>query len=291
MNTFITSLPLVYINILLAWALWFPVSAGQLSMAVPAFTAVGAYSSSLFSIHQGTGLAWGMVIGAVFGAFAGLPFGLLCTRLRVFGLAVASLGAVEILVTVAQNVSYVGGSVGLIGIATSSIAWPGFIACLAVIAFSVLVFRSRLGRALDMLRHDERLAASVGVSPLQVKLFVLVVSGLVAGIGGSLYAAYTGFIDPSQFSSELIVELFAYVMLGGANSFWGPVAGAAVLTIALQYLAVAGSIRYILFAALLIAVIIVRRDGIISRSARLRRRRLSRAIAPNWQPPDIGGNS
>jgi branched-chain amino acid transport system permease protein len=282
MNTFITSLPLVYIDILLAWALWFPISAGQLSMAVPAFSAVGAYSSSLFSIHQGTGLALGMVIGAVFGACAGLPFGLLCTRLRVFGLAVASLGAVEILVTVVQNVNYLGGSVGLIGIATSSIAWPGFFVCLAVIAFSILVFRSRLGRALDMVRHDERLAASVGVSPLQVKLYVLVVSGLVA---------YTGFIDPSQFSSELIVELFAYVMLGGANSFWGPVCGAAGLTIALQYLAVAGSIRYILFAALLIAVIIVRRDGIISRSARLRRRRLSRAIAPIWRPPDLGGNS
>lgn len=279
MTTFTTSLPLVYINVLLAWSLWFPISAGQLSMAVPAFTAVGAYASSLFSIHQGTGLGLGMVIGAVFGAVAGVPFGLMCARLRIFGLAVATLGVVQIQVTMIQNVNYLGGSVGLIGITTKPIVWPGFILCLVVIAFSALVFRSRLGRVLDMVRHDEHLAASVGVSPLQVKVYVLMVSGLVGGLAGALYAAYTGFIDPSQFSSQLIVELFAYVMLGGANSFWGPVCGAAGLTIALQYLSVAGSIRYILFAAVLLAVIIVRRDGLISRSARLRRWRLSRAIA------------
>jgi len=279
MNTFVTSLPLVYINVLLAWSLWFPISAGQLSMAVPAFSAVGAYASSLLSIHEGTGLSLGIIIGAVAGAAAGVPFGLMCTRLRIFGLAVASLGVVQIQVTVIQNVNYLGGSVGLVGVNTSSVVWPGFICCLVVIGFSALVFRSRQGRALDMVRHDEHLAAAVGVSPLQVKLYVLMVSGLVGGVAGSLYAAYTGFIDPSQFSSQLVVELFAYVMLGGANSFWGPACGAAGLTIALQYLSVAGSIRYILFAAVLIAVIIVRRDGLISRSRLLRRRRLLRYVA------------
>src|SRR5690242_7649404 len=187
----------------MAWALWLPISAGQLSMAVPAFAAVGAYGSALLTIHQGAGLPVGILAGAVLGAAAGVPFGLLCARLRIFGLAVASLGIVQIQVTVVQNLPSLGGSVGLIGVPTSSITWPGLIVTVVVIAFSVLVFRSRLGRALDMVRHNEHLAASVGISPLQVKVFVLIVSGLVGGVAGALYAAYTGFIDPSQFAATL----------------------------------------------------------------------------------------
>jgi branched-chain amino acid transport system permease protein len=278
-NILVTSLPVVYINVLMAWALWFPIAAGQLSMAVPSFSAIGAYSTSLFTIHVANNLALSLLLAGSLGCLFGVPVGLMCARFNEFGLAVATLGIVEIQVIVIQNASWLGGALGLSS-PTSSITWLAFGATIVVLAFSVAVFRGRQGRSLDLLAHSEELTAALGVSPLLLKLYVMMVSGLVGGIAGALYARYVGYLDPSQFDSDLIVQLLAFVVVGGTASYWGPVLGAVSLTLGLQYLSVADSLRYILFGIILIVVIVFRRDGLIFRSSRRRARRLEGLLDP-----------
>ncbi|HET7415411.1 MAG TPA: branched-chain amino acid ABC transporter permease [Arthrobacter sp.] len=278
MTTLVTAFPVVLVACLMAWSLWFPIAAGQLSMAVPAFVGAGAYAAGLLALHVTDNIVVGLALGGAVGAVYGIPFGLVCARLSVFGLAVATLGVVQIQETIVQNASSLGGSVGLIGIPTQSTILPGCLVCVVVIAFSIFVFHGRQGRILDVVRHNEGLAKSIGISPFAVKMYVLMVSGLVAGLAGVLHARYTGFIDPTQFGSALIVQLFAFVMLGGQNSYWGPIAGAATLTFGLQYLAAIGDYRNIAFGAVLVLIIVVRRDGVISRSLALRARRLRRQL-------------
>jgi len=135
-----------------------------------------------------------------------------------------------------------------------------------------------LGRAIDALRQDEVLAGSMGISILGVKVFMLMIASMVGAMSGVLYSRYTGFLDPTQFGLALMTQLFAFVVLGGTGSLWGPLVGAAFLSFALQFLTFAGNQRYILFGLVLIAVMLLRSEGVVPRSLALRKRRLTRYL-------------
>ena len=135
-----------------------------------------------------------------------------------------------------------GGSAGLIGIPTPTVGpvtigdSGGFLLCaLAVLAVATAVLhyvvrRSPLGRMMRAVRDDELAAAALGKSPAMVRLAAVVVAGALSGFAGVVYASYVAFVDPTGFDINQSIVFLTMVILGGAGTFWGPLAGALVVT-------------------------------------------------------------
>lgn len=100
-----------------------------------------------------------------------------------------------------------------------------------VLALLHALTRSRFGLALEMARQNPIRLVSLGVRPLAVRLTAFVISAMVAGLAGALYADLNRFVSPTMLSWHLSGELIVFVILGGTGRLCGPLIGAALYVI------------------------------------------------------------
>jgi branched-chain amino acid transport system permease protein len=103
----------------------------------------------------------------------------------------------------------------------------------ATILCLVIMYRiehSRTGDTFKAIYSDENLAKSVGISIPRYRLLAFVIGCFFAGIAGALYAHYYHSIHPDAFSFIQQLYLLAWVVVGGYNTFYGPIIGVVVLT-------------------------------------------------------------
>ncbi|MGL6294000.1 branched-chain amino acid ABC transporter permease [Eubacterium aggregans] len=155
-----------------------------------------------------------LVGGAVAGA-VGILIGTPSLRIRGDYLGIATIGFAEIIRIFLVNFEPTGGAQGLKGIprlaGLGSVYWVMTI--VAVLIFTL--GRSRYGRAIMSIREDEIAAEAAGIPTTKVKVLAFTISSFFAGIGGSLYAHYQGYLDPSKFQFMFSIEMFVIVVLGG----------------------------------------------------------------------------
>jgi branched-chain amino acid transport system permease protein len=137
---------------------------------------------------------------------------------------------------------------------------------------------SRLGRAFRSIRDDEVLAKSMGVHTSKYKWLAFTISSFMAGIAGSYYAHYILFVDPLIFDLYYLEVTLITVIVGGAGTIWGVVAGAFIFTILPEFLRLAGGLRLVIYGIILLLSIHLIPDGIggIINNG-LKRRRLAKA--------------
>ena len=157
---------------------------------------------------------------------------------------------------------------------------------LAVVMFALARLRgSRAGYALEAIREDEAAARSMGIPSTRYKLSMFVAGAAIAGLAGALEAHLTYMVAPNGYGFSRAVDMLVYAVVGGDTVFYGPVAGAAFLTVlpeALRGLGRAlglapGPVRLFLNGAILLAVILFLPNGIVSLPRALRERRLRKA--------------
>ena len=111
--------------------------------------------------------------------------------------------------------------------------------CLIILAVVMVLAwnfrRSRIGRAVLAVRDNERMAAGFSISPTRAKLVAFAVSGAMAGLAGGLYGIAIRGISFNAFSSDLSVQVFTLVVVGGLTSLSGAIFGAIFLYLS-QYL-------------------------------------------------------
>jgi len=266
--------------------------AGQVSLGHAAFYGLGAYTTAILTLKVGApplaAMAAGIVLTAVVAVLLGAP----TLRLHGHYLAMFTLGLgmiIQIIFNQARGLT--GGFGGLMGIPPLGIGrWhldtktEFYIAAIAVVAVTMLLannlVRSRIGRALRALHESELAAALSGVDVARYKLLVFVISAVLASVAGSLYAHFMRFVSPDPFGVDFSVDLLIMVIAGGTGNIWGPVAGAALLTILGEILAKTGEqipwvadLDVVLFGAVLVAVVVFLPQGLVSIAARLRRHR------------------
>ncbi len=98
-----------------------------------------------------------------------------------------------------------------------------------------LIVSSRLGRVLIAIRDAESRARFLGYRVEYYKLFVFVVSAMLAGIAGALYVPQVGIINPSEFAPPASIEIIIWVAIGGRGSLHGAVLGAILVNYAKTY--------------------------------------------------------
>ena len=142
-----------------------------------------------------------------------------------------------------------------------------FLLVVLIITFWYRLEHSRIGRAMAAVKADEYAASLSGINVVYYKMTGFLFSAFFAGVAGALYAHATFFISPSDFSWHRVVDMLLYTVFGGSNVMWGPVLGAAVLTIVPESLRSLSEYRDIIYGIMLVALMAFRPDGILSYDA------------------------
>ena len=106
------------------------------------------------------------------------------------------------------------------------------VALLSGYALCKYIAQSRLGSLVMAIRDSESRVRFMGYRDEHIKLFIFVVSALLAGIAGALYVPQVGIINPSEFSPIRSIELVIWVAIGGRGTLYGAVLGAFVVNYA-----------------------------------------------------------
>ncbi len=298
--------------------------AGLLDLGYVAFYAVGAYLyAMLASPHIGMHLPlWvllpgGALLAAAFGALLGAP----TLGLRGDYLAIVTMGFGEIIRIFLRNLNVTNGPAGidlidpiqmgnfsfsathrLFGLVIPGI-YNYYFLFLGLTVLIVLMSRrlegSRIGRAWAAIREDEIAARAMGLNTKNLKLLAFAMGATFGGISGVLFAGFQGFVSPESFTMNESVMILCMVVLGGMGHLNGVLLGAILLAILPEafrplaqlqqqtfgevYLDPA-SLRMLLFAVALIAVMILRPEGLWP--SPVRKRELHASEEDNASTPD-----
>ncbi len=259
--------------------------AGQVSLGQAAFFAIGAYTSALVAIRMNLPFVVCLVLSAVIaGVFTGV-FGLLALRVREDFLVFTTIGVNFLVVALFQNFKVFGGTLGLVGMPFAEIGGKVLTPLMFAVAVALLLAlvcigalllrRTWLGTGFTALREDEQAARMVGIPTRAFKVFAFAISGVVAGLGGGLYAFYLGSVFPQNFNFLISIQVMAMLVLGGLGTLRGAVVGALILTALPELLRPLADYRYTIFGAVLVLVVMFAPDGITGLWDRARRRDMS----------------
>jgi len=217
--------------------------AGLVSVGQQAFIGLGAYGTIWLS-QWGVQPYLAMTLAAVASAALAAILSLLVLRLRGGQFAVGTWVVAEAIALLVALDQGLGGGTGtsLRGlnvfpreVRTAFTYWLtlGFTLLLVLLLFFLL--RNRTGVALQAIRDDEEVAASLGVRVWPVKFTLFVLAGFGCGAAGALTLANTLFIQPqSIFGVQWSAYLIFMVLVGGLGTFEGPIIGA-ILFFVVQY--------------------------------------------------------
>ncbi len=255
---------------------------GVISMGHAVFSAIGAYTAALISVHLGynflIGMAAGFLLAAVIGALLAIP----SLRVRDEYLIVFTVGfqmvAYEFMLT-ARAITE--GQGGIPNIPTPRLFGFEFNTPLrflplafvtGLVCFSVVwrLVHSPFGRVLKAIREDESACRALGKNTLKFKVLVFALGGGIAAIAGSSMAYFVTFVSPVSFSIEISIFIIVMVILGGEANFWGPLVGAAILVGLPEVLrfvpgaaGVVDVLREIFYGLILMFMMIFRPQGIL----------------------------
>ena len=255
---------------------------GLLSLCHAAFYWIGAYVSTLLMMKAGLGFVPALLLAIPVTVILSYVIGLPSLRLRGDYFVLATLGFQVIVFSILYNwVSVTRGPYGIPGIPIPSVfgveinsvfryfVFSGVIALVCLWLLRRLT-ASPFGRLLKAVRDDEIAAAALGKNVPRVKMAAFAIGAALAAVPGALFAGYMRYIDPTSFTLMEAIFILSIVVIGGAGSFYGAVAGAAFMVVlpeALRFLqipdAVAANLRQIIYGLLLLLLMRLRPQGFL----------------------------
>lgn len=251
---------------------------GYISLGHAAYFGLGAYGTALAIKYLAlpSFVAW--IVASLLVAIIAIPIGIAALRVRGASFVIVSIAFVLIMLLVFQGWREVtGGSDGLnVPRPFPDLLRPEhhrvfYYLFAALLALALVVWwiidRSKFGTALKSIREDEDKAQSLGVPTTRYKLIAYVLSAVFVALGGGLYALWFGDLDPIfQFSILIGSYMVLMALLGGVRNLFGPLLGAVVVGLALEYFKLEfGETQFHLVATglLLGIVVLFMPDGII----------------------------
>jgi branched-chain amino acid transport system permease protein len=266
MSTYYAGL-LADVGILLLGALsvYVILATGQLSLGNAAFMGIGAYLTSYLTVELGVPITAALVIAALASGAIGVVVGFPALRLKGIYLAMATLGFGEMTRSFFLNFNAMGGSGGFHGMKHISVgyiwAWAG-----GILLLIMLLEHSRVWLEMRAVHDDETAAGLVGLNATVTKVAAFGAGAAVAAISGGLFAHHHVYIEPGNFGFERSIDFVLAVILGGSTVAPGALVGALLIVLLPEMLRALADWRLAAFGALLILVLLVRRQGILDRS-------------------------
>jgi branched-chain amino acid transport system permease protein len=256
-------LVLLAINVVFAYGAFLPVAAGQLNLGIAGFAAIGGYASAYLTTKTATPVLIAIPLGGIAAGIIALAVAVPVLRTRGIYLALATFALGELVRATILNLEVVGGAAGYP--VSAYIELPiiaGF--AVAVVALVGLLFSTRFGIAITAVHDDERVADLMGLDVRAFQIAAFVFGSVIAGIGGGLYAHHFSYIEAQYFNISMSMSIVLSVLFGGTQSVVGPLLGAIVFTLLPELLRASAQWRYVLFAAIVIVVMVVRPQGLMT---------------------------
>jgi branched-chain amino acid transport system permease protein len=281
--------------------------AGLINMGIAGFMALGAYGYAISILTFGFPWWGGVLVGMAASALFALILGIPTLRLRGDYLAIVTIAAAEVVRLLFLTTAFdpvTGSADGLSGYHTSfrdanpipdgtygfgpwtynANDWWVRILGLVALAIAVLVvwrlMTSPWGRVLKGIREDEDAVRSLGKNVFQYKMQALVLGGVIAGVGGIVYALPSA-VNSGVYVTSLTFFVYTALLLGGAATVFGPLIGSLIfwvlqtlLSNVLPALVAAGilpfmsqiqasTLRFILVGLALMLLVVFRPQGIL----------------------------
>ena len=207
---------------------------GMVSFGHAAYFALGAYTAALLVKRAGVPMLLALPAAPMAAAAGALLFGFFIVRLSHTYFAMLSLAFAQIVFTVIFKwKSLTGGDDGMLDVwppALLKSAAAYYYFTLVVVGLGLLalhaIVESPFGYALRCVRDNPRRARFIGIDVRRHQLAAFVVSGAFSGLAGALFAFYNGSVFPDFAYFTKSFEPLVVALLGGVQSFFGPLAGA-----------------------------------------------------------------
>jgi branched-chain amino acid transport system permease protein len=280
---------------------------GQVSLGQIFFLGVGAYVTA-YGVQNDWNIVLVFLLTCLIPAVAGLLVALAAARLGGLAIAMVTIALPIVGVPLAKRLSeFTGGSQGLSarfaeapeGSGLFDDQWQLYI----VIVIGGITFlltrnlvRGKYGRAFAIVKGNENVASSMGISPYRYKVLSFTIASLIGGVSGFLYMVVIQYTSPETMSFGHSIELLAAMVIGGAGSIVGSLLGGAYYVLVPQLTnEVDPSLTALLSGAVLLAVLFVLPGGLASLpralTRGLRRTRAGRGpAAPTTTPPSTTGS-
>ncbi|WP_322025024.1 branched-chain amino acid ABC transporter permease [Burkholderia sp. BCC1977] len=243
---------------------------GLLSFGHAAFAGLGAFAAAHWFNHVGAPLPLLPLVGGVAGAGFGFLAGLLATRRAGTGFAMITLGLGECVAAAAWSVpAWFGGLGGVPIDRASGTPWGGWhfgaetqayavIAAWCVVSALAMyaLTRTPLARLANAVRDNPARVAALGTEPRRVRLAMVTCASFFAGIAGTLTLIDVEIATPDSVSMARSATVLIAAVIGGTGTFFGPAAGAVVLT-ALSVVVASVSRAWALYLGVLFVVVVV----------------------------------
>lgn len=270
------------VNMILAISFLLMIAVGRITIGAAAFWGVGAYASALLVTNLGMSYWLALPITAVITGIIALLVGALILRAPGMAFVILTMVVNMVFVEAAGHAEFFGGWVGLMDIPPPNpihLPWLGtlkfveklpyyylmlFLLLLTVMATYAL-YRSRIGRAWNAIKLNERLAQTLGINVWKYRLLAFIISSIFAGIVGSFFAHYFQTLEPRQFTVFKSVYIQIYGILGGLNFYiTGGAIGSLIMTFIPEFLRPFAEFEPIFTGILLIAIVVFLPEGVIS---------------------------
>ena len=246
---------------------------GIFSMGHVAFYCLGAYTSALLATKLHLPFVLCFLSGGVVAGIAGALIGIATLRLNDLFLTFTTMGLGEVIRIIIQNAAFTNGALGVTGIPMPRMFGRAmnrtefyYMVLILVIACVFIVHRlvrSNTGRTLMTIRDDASAAASLGINVFSYKMRIMILSCFIAGLAGSLYATFVQYINASNFSINVSINIIAMVTIGGMGTIAGPILGATLLQILPEAIRFLQDYRQLMFGAALVISVMFAPKGLI----------------------------
>jgi branched-chain amino acid transport system permease protein len=257
---------------------------GLLSFAQAVFYGMGAYATAISITKFGFSYWLALPVAILTCVLVALLFSFIAGKVRELYFSLATLALQVIFFSIVFNwTSITGGADGIRKISRpvifgfeintpSSFAVFGGFWVLVVILFYGWFLKTPISRMIKATRDDQIAVLSLGKNPNYYKRISIILSAIIAGIAGSLYATYSAYIDPTSFTLDESILILSIVLIGGAGRIIGPITGAVIYILLPKLLEfiqmpddIAANIRMIIFGALLVLIVRFKPKGIFGK--------------------------
>ena len=281
----ITAIVGVGLNVLLGLA-------GQLSLGHVGFYAIGAYTCAILTTRYAVSFWAVLPLAGLVAAIAGGLLAVPALRVRGPYLAMVTIAfGFVIEQSAAEMKGLTGGWNGIMNVPRPTffgLAMDEFgigVFALALLAVLLVLFHrmrdGTWGLAMRATRDAETASQAIGLDLVAIRTVAFVISAFLAGIAGAIFAILTNFVSPESFPFFQSITFLLVVLIGGAGTVLGPVAGAVVVVLLPEILSFLAEYRLLFFGALLLLVLWLVPEGIVGAVERRLRRAATRTALPD----------
>ncbi|MEJ1121017.1 branched-chain amino acid ABC transporter permease [Phyllobacterium sp. CCNWLW109] len=259
---------------------------GLVSFGHAAFFGIGGYAAGILATHafnaepmlfgfEGTtSMPWIWLVALTVCGLVALPIGAISLRTSGVYFIMITLAFAQMIYYFAISWPAYGGEDGLslsvrnsFPLINTAKPLPFFLICYALLLLAMALFAlirgSRFGAALQTARQNDTRLAAVGIAPFNIRLIAFIISAMVTGLAGALFADLNRFASPSMLSWHMSGELIVLIILGGKGRLFGPLAGA-MLYVLFEYTLGGITERWQFFLGLiLLGVVLFARGGLL----------------------------